>query len=70
MVQMIHQEIGPAARQGDGKTLRIVAKSLYRELRQGGYSPTQVVSLTSELISLVTEELREDDEGPHPEVTP
>ena len=69
MVQMIHQEIGPAVRH-DGKTLRIVAKSLYRELRQGGYSPTQVVSLTSELISLVTDELREEDEAPHAEATP
>ena len=70
MVQMIHQEIGPAVRQGDGKTLRIVAKSLYRELRQGGYSPTQVVSLTSELISLVTDELRDEDDTPHAEAAP
>jgi len=42
------------------KAIKILAKSVYRELRQNGYEPKQVVALASEIISLVTSDIRED----------
>ena len=49
----------------DVKATRILAKSLFKELRGNGYSPNQILSLSSELIELVTQDLRSDqDETP------
>jgi hypothetical protein len=41
----------------DPKSLKILAKSIFRELRGQGYSPTQIVSFSAEIIELVTTEL-------------
>ena len=38
----------------DIKATRILAKSLFKELRGNGYSPNQILSLSTELIDLVT----------------
>ena len=40
------------------ETLRILAKTMFRSLQANGYSNKDVVSFTSELIHLVTSELR------------
>lgn len=42
------------------KAAKILAKSIYRELRAYGYESRQIVALSSELISLVTQEMRAD----------
>jgi hypothetical protein len=42
------------------RALKILSKSLYRELRQNGYEPKQIVALATELISLVTSDIKED----------
>jgi len=42
----------------DAKGTRILAKSLFKELRDNGYSANQVLSLSTELIDLVTEDLK------------
>ena len=42
----------------DVKGTRILAKSLFKELRGNGYSPNQILSLSTELIDLVTQDLR------------
>jgi hypothetical protein len=42
----------------DAKAARILAKSLYRELRGNGYTPKQILSLSTELIDLVTQDLK------------
>lgn len=42
------------------RALKILSKSLYRELRQNGYEPAQIVTLATELISLVTSDIRDD----------
>jgi hypothetical protein len=39
------------------RALRILSKSLYRDLRQNGYEPKQIVSLASELIAHVTTDM-------------
>ena len=45
----------------DPKALKILAKSIFRELRSQGYEPTQVVSFATEIISLVTSDIAGDD---------
>lgn len=42
----------------DDKATQILAKSLFKELRGNGYSPNQILGLSTELIDLVTQDLR------------
>ena len=44
------------------RSLKIIAKSLFKELKANGFDHRHIVSLSTELISLVTTELRTDDE--------
>ncbi|NLY93384.1 MAG: hypothetical protein GXY23_05080 [Myxococcales bacterium] len=41
---------------GDARALRIIAKSLYRELRSQGHSRGDIVVFTNALLELVTED--------------
>ena len=43
----------------DNKGTKILAKSLFKELRGNGYAANQILGLTTELIDLVTQELRD-----------
>lgn len=43
----------------DTKGAEILAKSLFKELRGNGYSANQILSLSTELIDLVTQDLRD-----------
>jgi hypothetical protein len=45
------------------RALKILAKSIYRELKGSGYSRTDIVSFTTELLDLVTAEIKNDGEG-------
>jgi len=40
------------------KSLKIIAKSLFKELKENGYDCRQIVSLSTELIGLVTTDLK------------
>jgi hypothetical protein len=51
-----------AERHDREKAVRILAKSIFKELRQNGYDTKEIIALSSELISHVTEELRPSDE--------
>ena len=42
------------------RALKILSKSLYRDLRQNGYEPKQIVTLASELIDQVTGDIADD----------
>jgi uncharacterized protein (UPF0335 family) len=42
------------------KAVKIVAKSIYRELKGNGYDSRQMVALATEIIGLVTAEMNED----------
>lgn len=46
----------PGAR--DARTLAILAKSIYRELRCNGFQAKDVISLAGELLSLVASDVR------------
>jgi len=50
----------PAPAPNREKALQILSKSIYKELRENGYEPKQIVSLASEIISLVTTDLNLD----------
>jgi len=39
------------------RALRILSKSLYKDLRQNGYEPKQIVALASELIAQVSTDI-------------
>ena len=39
------------------KALQILSKTIYKELRENGYEPKQIVALATEIISLVTTDL-------------
>ncbi len=42
----------------DNKGTKILAKSLFKELRGSGYSTNQILNLSTELIDLVTQDLK------------
>ncbi len=44
----------------DNKGTKILAKSLFKELRGNGYSTNQILNLSTELIDLVTQDLKGD----------
>ncbi len=50
----------PSAIPNRDKALKILSKSIYKEMRQNGYEPKQIVALATELISLVTSDMKED----------
>jgi hypothetical protein len=50
----------PASVPNREKALRILSKSIYKELRQNGYEPKQIVALATELISQVTSDIKDD----------
>jgi len=54
----------------DVKGTQILAKSLFKELRASGYTPNQILSLSTELIDLVTQDLKAGHDGPHPSSIP
>lgn len=48
----------------DVKGTQILAKTLFKELRGSGYTPNQILGLSTELIDLVTKDLKSEQE-PH-----
>jgi len=45
------------------RSLKIIAKSLFKELKANGFDTRHIVSLSSELIGLVTTELRSSQDS-------
>lgn len=50
----------PRNAQTDVKGVNILARSLFRQMREQGYSAEQIISLSSELIELVRGDLQRD----------
>ena len=51
---------------GGERALKILAKSVYRELKSSGYSRSDMVGFTNALLDLVTSDLRDEAE-PRPQ---
>ncbi len=49
---------GLLAGTADAKSARILARSFYKELRESGFTHNQILAASTELIDLVTRELR------------
>ncbi len=47
------------AREDSRRALSILARSLFRQMRENGYTPEQIVALSSELLELVSHDLRQ-----------
>ena len=45
----------------DGEAIRILARSFYKELRSHGYTPHHLLAVSTELIELITLDLRKAD---------
>jgi len=45
----------------DRKGTRILARTFFNQLRSGGYTPNQIIEIATELIELVTVDLRESE---------
>ncbi|MBE4752714.1 hypothetical protein G4177_31605 [Corallococcus sp. ZKHCc1 1396] len=58
----------------DQKGTRILARTFFNQLRAAGYTPHQVIGIATELLELVTTDLREGDKAgatqPTPEAAP
>jgi len=44
---------------GSGRAVNILAKTIYRELRQSGYSERDVMALAGEILGLLAHEVRD-----------
>jgi hypothetical protein len=59
MAQLLDREaLQPQGRNERDKAIRILAKSIYRDLRQQGYDTREIVALSSELIGLITTDIK------------
>lgn len=47
----------------DQKGPRILARTFYAQLRSSGYTPHQIIGIATELLDLVTEELKQGDKA-------
>ena len=54
---------------GHQRALKILAKSVYRELRSSGYNRTDIVGFTNELLDLVTDDLRDGQAAGDPSIS-
>jgi hypothetical protein len=59
MPQLIERDAQQAKGERE-KALKILAKSIFRELKANGYQAKEVVALSTELIALLTTELKPD----------
>lgn len=53
-------------RKDHSRAIQIIARSLFRELRSHGYTPHHVITLSTELIQLVTDMVKEPPPDPVP----
>jgi hypothetical protein len=69
MAQLVERELmqKAQARSEREKALKILAKSIFRELRTQGYDAREIVSLSTELLGLITTDIKppfSGEEGP------
>lgn len=50
----------PSELPSDARGVNILARSLFRQMREQGYSAEQIIGLSSELIHLVSADMRDD----------
>jgi hypothetical protein len=62
MAQLIQRDlVEKTPRAEREKALKILAKSIFRELRTQGYDSREIVSLSTELLGLITTDIKPAD---------
>lgn len=51
----------PPTTQSNAKTARILARTMFKDMKSYGVSNQKILEVASELIGLVTDQLKEDD---------
>ena len=52
-----------ASRTDADRAVRILAKSLFRQLKESGYENREILSLSTELLGLITNDLRPSEDA-------
>ena len=61
MAQLLDRDaLQPQGRGEREKAIKILAKSIYRQLRDNGYDAREIVALSSEIIGLITTDIKPD----------
>jgi hypothetical protein len=61
MAQLLDRDaLQPQARGEREKAIKILAKSIYRQMRETGYDTREIVALSSEIIGLITTDIKPD----------
>ena len=60
MPQVIERDAGSLSRERE-RAIKVFAKSMYRELKNHGHDTRQIVAVATELIRLVTDEMKEPE---------
>jgi hypothetical protein len=59
MAQLIEREANTARVERE-KAVKILAKSIFRELKTNGYEPREIVALSTELLDLLSGDFKTD----------
>jgi hypothetical protein len=59
MAQLIEREVTTARAERE-KAVKILAKSIFRELKTNGYEPREIVALSTELLDLLSTDFKTD----------
>ena len=60
-VSISSAEASRTSARDESLAIRIIARSFYKELRSSGYTPKHLLALSTELIELITLDLRKAD---------
>lgn len=58
------QMTNPIRNADESRAVRILAKSVFRELKTAGHSRSDIVAFATEMLSLVSSDIRETSEPP------
>ena len=61
MPQLLERNRLAASHAGGDRAVRILAKSLFRQLKESGFQNRDILSLSTELVGLITSDLRPSD---------
>jgi hypothetical protein len=59
MAQLIERDVATARAEKD-KAVKIIAKSIFRELKLNGYEAREIVTLSTELLDLLSSDIKTD----------
>ena len=58
MLELKAQGLLAAAATADAKAARLLARAFYTELREGGFTPEQVIAASNELLEMITADVK------------